>query len=202
MEIINKQDCTKYKDLCSVEIEKFKEAWRTGEWSYVTNGKIILRFKDDDIKAREENNTCVESFNWNHDKLTKWIQLDIIVPEAETKVCPECNGKGTVDKCPDCEGEGEHECSECGQDRECETCYGDGKNPKGPVTCNNCNGNGSVRDKLFTVKVDKYTIGGEIVKLLQKLGNTQINTNVESYEAIPFKSDNGVGYFMPMLFTK
>lgn len=88
------------------------QPWSRGEWTYATNGYIIVRVArladvDENEKAPNAEKIFADS------KQTEFIPV------------PECAMPEDVE-CDTCDGDGEHECGKCDNKHECGDCDGEG----------------------------------------------------------------------------
>jgi len=112
------------KSFCSTDPIRFKlaEPFNLEEWTYATDGRIIVRIKrglETLQTAKEANINPLSAYNG---VFTDWFKLpafevepEPVPPEPKRTICNECDGTGDCDcYCPKCDGE----CEECGGEGE------------------------------------------------------------------------------------
>ena len=145
--------------------------WSKGEYTYATNGHMIVRVpRLEDVPEREDAPSTDSVFPYKEP--TNWIDFaDIELPEKEMADCSKCNGDKTYhhEECPDCDG---HDCEEC--DRTGKVAI------RQPVPVGNTH----------------YQI--VYLSILKGLPNCKIGPNADPMNYAVFKFDGGDGLLMPM----
>ncbi len=99
------------KKFCSKD--RFRDAitepFSRGEWSYATNGHLLIRVPRRDDIAEIENSPQVERL-WPKEAPNYRVPSTLILPPPKEEDCRTCNGRGTQHDCPDCGCN----CEDCG----------------------------------------------------------------------------------------
>jgi len=148
----------------------FKMPFSIGEFTYATNGKIIVRVpRRDDVPERDD------------------------APKNASKLFDEnkCAGnfqplpdfpKPTRETCLKCEGGGRCRCDTCGDEH----------------SCGNCGGDGTVRGEIVKVKIGDQIVSNHWLALIAALPNPTIANALQKDHALTFRFDGGDGLLMPM----
>lgn len=160
------------------------ETWSRGEYSYATDGLVLIRLSRlEDIPQKEEAPDVDIIFPKIQSLV--WFNLSEIPIDAQP-ICSACDGKAMDLKCPDCMGKGTYkwENKKC----ECEGCYGTGK-----VDCHKCLGTG----KTLPIAIGSGHFSYLLLKKIQRLPNIKIGPTGPQDPAW-LKFDGGEGLLMPM----
>lgn len=192
------------KPFCGSRREAYMEPFTDGEYTFATNGHIIVRVpKLSEITAEAQFD--MNRIKFDHDQITNWRE----VPQGnvEKKLCEDCKGAGRVHGCKECGGNGELEfetdystyyCS-------CDSCSGLGVcNPSGgaagSMLCDRCNGTGY--DKKGTpIDVGRpggYCISSIYLEKIAALPGAMYSPFGEEGDMFRFRFDGGLGAVMPM----
>jgi hypothetical protein len=178
--------------------------WSVGDFSFATNGYIIVRVPGRPNIAGRDDAPKAEKLFADHlsGKAPTGSPPDISAFKSET--CPACLGSGAVMPCDDCEGEGVthgEECDAC--EGEGLTAIPDGEDPKDQEECLICDGSGSVfdlpRGNHTSVEVAPgHYVAARYLAVLNSLPSTVWNiADRASDSPIPFWFDGGDGLLMP-----
>lgn len=190
--------------------------WSHGEFTYATNGYIIIRIPR--LADVPENDECPKVWEGDLAELfTREPAAWIDVPEVdyEGEECERCDGTKEAYLCPECEGYGEvflQSRFNVYEGQDCATCNGDGQLPqdewdafvkchsfKGePIkeVCDGCDGTG-----IATCR-ESHDVNGVLIneKYLWMIGNlpgAKLGTFGEP-DPVRFTFDGGDGLVMPM----
>jgi hypothetical protein len=167
---MTKDDLMKF---CHTDPERFNISvpWSAGEYSYATNGHVIIRVpRLVDVQENDSAPPTVLLFPYA-DPLEWFALAEIELPEQKSSDCPECNGEKEVEHedCPHCKG------------HPCEWCDGTGKvTPMQPVPVGNSH----------------YQL--VYLLTLKGLANCRMGPNTDPMKQTPFQFDGGDGLIMPM----
>ena len=101
--------CSAYDDLRWY----LRKPWSRGEWTYATNGHIMIRVPRLPDVAENDKSPDAEKLLAKIPPATEWLSVPALAPLPKID-CPECDGNGT------------RECS-MGYKHPCEECDGTGK---------------------------------------------------------------------------
>ena len=97
---------------------------------YATDGRVCVRAKTTEVDSKDRLLPVMDKLGWDLtlykseacDPPSYILETPLLIP------CSACKGTGECDKitCPECDGDKAIECSECGQDRDCPKCDGEG----------------------------------------------------------------------------
>ena len=167
---MTKDDLMKF---CNPRKIRISVPWSDGEYSYATNGHIIVRVpRVASIKEREW--PRVDNL-FPYDNPPAWFSVsDIKLPEVQTADCSTCNGDGIIehDDCLDCGG---HDCVDCG-------------------------GTGTIV-AIQPVLIGNSYFKLALLSILGDLPNCKIGPATEPLKQAPFQFDGGDGLIMPMRET-
>jgi hypothetical protein len=172
------------------------EPFSVGDFTYATNGYLIVRVDRLQSWGETESAPNVARLNWDHDSIGLWIdppQAEDISPEA----CKPCKGTGKLSVCPECHGHGEVEAEtdfntyEC----DCATCNGSGKVDGGSHLCDDCLGSGEYLETKVPWRDGGITM--KALRLASALPGIQFSTYGTAEEVVRIKFDGGVGLLMP-----
>lgn len=154
--------------------------FRIGEWTYATDGRVLLRVPASDYPAEEKEkapkvNKTDFGLCWNHDELSNefWQPLPPVEILTEEVRCEQCGGTG-LDECPHCYHESD--CLEC--------------HSKGMIT----------RQTPNDVMVGQFRFASHYILKIRELTNIQIwlNPSADCHKVASLRFDGGCGYLMPM----
>lgn len=192
---------------------KLQEPWSNLDYTYATNGSVLVRVKKlDDVPVKDE----LSAIPKNADSLIEKYVVGVLgpFPEIEKIVgdsCYQCKGAGKVTEkeCPECEGYGNvyWETNRHKYEVECQECGGCGKikttDPNGE-TCENCDGTGIVA-QMNRISIDGFDFDSNLLYHFQKFPNVKIGAkNVGenssgAYGVAFIKFDGGVAVIMGLL---
>lgn len=163
------------QDFCGDENSSFRLAtpFSKGEWSYATNGHILIRVP---LIAglREDGPNADKMFEVNCKNIAPpSITFAVELPPLETQSeeCSECDGTGNPHDCPACE-----------------------------CKCDECDGRGSwdvSSDKGVSVAIGGVPFGCGLIRLLMTLPALRI-APPQQKKALYFAFDGGDGLLMPL----
>jgi hypothetical protein len=173
-----------------------------GEYSYATNGHILVRV------ARMDDVPEWEAINGGAAKMFAGLDVAALgpllvdIPDFEQLApdrCYTCKGSGKVSECPECGGEGEvtvgndfnyYEC-------ECLTCNGNGHVSGGDSVCQSCYGSGT-KQVVKRVPMGEAGFSTKYLNMMRDLlpGARIAPTKAEG--ANYFMFNGGDGLIMPM----
>lgn len=125
---------------CSDDETKFTlhQPFTVGQWTYATDGKVVLRVPSADVNIEQEQNAkvpnaavIIQFHDWENK--TGYDNLPEIPEWPSTIICKACEGFEMI------------ECSHCGSMVECKSCGGEGETEPFPLPM-------LVGDVLFNVK--------------------------------------------------
>jgi hypothetical protein len=112
------------KPFCSTDLYRIKlaEPFNLEEWTYATDGRIIVRIKRGPETLQTTKYVGINPLSVYEGVFADWFKLpafevepEPVPPEPKRIKCEECGGTGECDcNCPKCGGE----CEECGGDGE------------------------------------------------------------------------------------
>ncbi len=195
---MNKNDLMSF---CSDENRKgITEPWSEGEYTYATNGHILIRVPrlDDVPQCDLAPKTVDKMFPESCPEKLYLVSVIHTSDSQEPRICPLCNGAGKPDKCPECKGEGTVELSNWYNDYEveCASCEGTGKPPQ----CELCHGTGKVSDEIpAPVKIGHFWLAEKYVRLLKTLPGCVIgNASHDPLKPAYYRFFGGDGLLMPI----
>lgn len=180
-------------------------AWSVGEFTYATDGRSIVEvpgvIEFDQTLNRPDPATVFGPLADHFAATDFWFPLDEIPnPIIEAK-CDACYGTGKehID-CSECFGEGEIECCECGQDRDCKACSGRG-NKQSDSACQECAGKSTVPGYNREVATPCGIIQGYLLARFAALPNAAMYVPpvYKPRDAIAIRFDGGRGVLMPFM---
>lgn len=189
---------------------KHPEPWSNENYTYATNGSVLVRVKKlDDVPIIDD----LSEIPKNADSLIDKYTVGVLGPFPEIlKIvghdCHQCKGTGNVTEkeCPECEGDGDvyWETNRHKYEAECQECDGRGKirttDPNGE-TCEECDGTGIVAE-MKRISVDGFDFDSNLLYHFQKFPNVKIgakkagNNNIGVYGVAFIKFDDGVAVIM------
>lgn len=182
------------------ETEMCNKPFSRGEYTYATNGHIIVRIcKVEGFDKDPELDLSFMDFAPSHDG--KWHALPEY-KEPSTVRCGDCKGSGFSTECPDCEGEGEV-CFEVGcheYEATCKECCGQGFVSGGYSPCHNCNGTGTAYTEGCNPTVNIYGVKLNLrsINKMETLPNLRLFLPLKNH-MVCFMFDGGVGVIMESL---
>lgn len=190
------------KKFCDPERPALVRPFTHGEFTYATNGRVLVRVAKCDNEPNLPGVPTMESAEsvlYVVGIVTEWQPLSVEIPPMRYNDCPDCKGFGKFDKCHDCSGEGVIECCSCGHEKNCRSCKGEGVFPSsnGKTACKDCDGKGKVEDPP-SVQLGYDHVCSKYLALIAELPNVVIAPNVHGHiRQIPFKFNGGIGAIMP-----
>lgn len=177
-------------------LERLQTPWSSGEWSYATDFKMVIRIpRLDEFRERPSNICTAGNIDTVVTGLTgpTWYDVPDIPPGPET--CPKCHGARAV-KCEACDGDGSVEWEFCHGGRtydmvaDCPVCGGDGVEK-----CRRCNGSGVLPEP--GVAVGPALIDPRYLRLMALLPGCRL-APVDGWSPVVFEFDGGGGAVMPV----
>lgn len=175
-----------------------------GEWTYATDGKIIIRVPRVEGYDEDKGPKNVEQM-FNQAEFMRAVTVWQPLPpfKLETKECDWCKGKGYVKPC-NAFGNPEIKCGN-GEWKKCERhnddcTIGCDSTDKGAVVCEECFGTGTEKVNSGTVMngaVGKTKVNAIYLDMIKDLPNVQIAPHDEN-SFFRVKFDGGEGLLMPM----
>lgn len=172
--------------------------WTKDGYHYATNGRVAIRipamdgFEHPDIDGTRPN---VESVLTCHATALSWVPVDSFENHMGVDVnCSDCEGFGkALADYKECHGDGEIECCECNQMRDCPECDGAGTNP-GDEDCQVCNGAKTVKSYGNFVTPSGVIDG----KYLALFAGFEMGIVPKLMEPIPMRCGDVIGAVMPI----
>ena len=144
--------------------------WSQDEFSYATNGHIIVRVprRADIAENKDAPNTAKVFANWvDPDRPLPPISIPPEIGEPECRVC---DGRGTMHNCPDC-----------------------------GCTCKRCEGRGATSNHSdLSIGFAGECFAAKYIKILMQLPSVTIANPKEKEGPLPFAFDGGIGMLMPI----
>lgn len=178
---------------------KYGEPFSHGDYSYATNGHILVRVPRLPGIMREPpmEISKLEALELEPSHKGEWYD----VPELpEKQGCAFCRGSGKVAFCGECDGEGivtlhtkwhEYEC-------ECKGCRGEGFTYGYSDTCPYCDGAGWVFHLNEIMKVGEELVNARYIEKIRSLPNPRLFLPANDMRMVVFRFDGGVGGLMAM----
>lgn len=174
------------------------EPFSGGEYSYATDGSIIIRVPVQAETTKEVPDGLGYGFpSFDHDLITSWLDMPVLPTNKIT--CEKCNGTGKEETCHECNGDGilTFESDYNTYEVECERCGGNGKNDE--IPCDECEGEGKIPEVPY-VKLDSVCLGIKYLELLKDLPDIKFAiVSKDRSEPVRFKFAGGVGLLMQYL---
>lgn len=175
------------------------EPFTDDEHTYATDGKIMIRVPAiGGIKPRQNQPTNPGKLIPPRDGM-----YPVELPPGWQKftapilTCKDCDGAGHYTECWVCDGEGENECCECGNIKECTNCQGYGRLPdhtKQGTQCDECDGQGQYEGE-FAVSLNRGACAVTLryLRLIHTLPGARLYyRNALSPLRIEFENGDGV----------
>lgn len=143
-----------------------------GEFTYATDGRIIVRVSALDYPSLSESNAprnVATIQKWNHPAITDWRDLPPGLPEDDWRECKTCKGLG------------DHYCETCEDWHDCGKCDGAGR-----------------KYHIIGIAVGASKIDAKYLRKIATLPDAKIENPSEPNDAVAFKFTGGVGYVMPV----
>ena len=195
------------KQFCSYDNlrKEIMEPWTRGDYTYATNGKIIIRVpRISDIPENPAAPNVNRSIPWNAPVFTEASAPIPDLPKDQFLSCARCDGTGKNSECPECEGEGvvTWETKRHGYEADCEECDGFGRVAAGTKAeeCNRCNGTGKIEQDIF-VPVRGVSFNKKYLTLIKSLPEAILFPEPEVAGKFPpsrFAFNGGDGFVMPV----
>lgn len=202
---LTKEDLKKF---CSLTRDRVKTPYSIGDFTYATNGHLIVRIpKLDDVGPVPDPVDPSRIFSYKTDYNDSEMQL---LPKeyhkTEKLICSSCRGHKIISLCDDCEGDGVvHFESELGHEYEfeCIECNGYGVLSKNNLhfdkdkatECTTCGGEGETI-KSFPVKIGQNNFQSDYINKLLTLPNLRFSSPDPEQDAVYFRFDGGDGFIM------
>lgn len=186
---------------CDPDREKQRGPFSLGEYTYATNGHILVRVpRLVDVPEWEAvNEKAAAMFDGLDYAALDAALVDIPdFPQPDPEICTVCKGSSKISKCPECDGEGEvllendHHEYEC----TCKTCAGDGKVSGNESVCSSCHGSGK-KAVWAKISVGCTHLSSHYLTMLKDLPGMRI-APTEPVKGNYFKWNEGDGLLMPM----
>lgn len=184
--------------------ENITSPWSAGDYTYATNGRILVRVLRRTDATREDG-PDVRSVYAKAGKAGVLVPLPSFdLPPSST--CATCVGVGLIVDCETCGGGGESECHACGHSETCEDCGGGGCFPAKEEDddgrrCDACLGEGVEYARKSIKVAENLYINVAYALWLRELPKLRIDlTPREEGDERPihFTFDGGDGLLMPM----
>lgn len=186
---------------CNLKREKMDKPFSVGDYTYATNGHILVRVRRlDDVPEGGMANSAAGMFDGlNYDELTSRLVKIPSLPKRDVLSCHVCDGSGKVSNCPECDGNGEVVFSNSYNEYECDclTCFGYGTVSGEDRICEECKGTGKQEDHTF-FKIGDVGFSSHYLAMVKCLPGALIAPTAVD-KANYFKWDDGDGLLMPML---
>jgi hypothetical protein len=179
---------------------KIQKPFSIGDYTYATNGHIIIRIDKVESIGSVENSLNPETLlTWDHSKIKEWLPLPEYSIDISDK-CRYCKGTGKSEDCPECEDEGFVEFSNAHNyyEVECKTCDGSGTVVSDDSPCDYCGGGGYNLNSPINFKDKKVNI--IYLELIKDLPGIALSPAGDPMEPVRFKFDDGCGFIMPMKY--
>ena len=213
-----------FRKFCSNSVRSnfYKEPFTKDNYTYATNGEILIRV--DSIPEIVITNTLKVEELFESNKINgNEIWIDLPRFEIVERDCIGCKGTGKITICKECNGSGglqfssicnvyDVECLSCGgrevvnSNGKCEDCEGTGKykeysNPIIETSVKETEEffgvDETIREHSSWKKI-KIMINGMHLEMIQDLPNIKIALQDSSTKVIKLKFDGGIGLLMPM----
>jgi len=196
----------------STHRRRYDEPWSDGEFSYATDGFILIRVARQegirDISEIPGGAVDIKILEKIIDyKIKDWYPVPNITTKKE--ICQRCKGTGKVYICPECDGTGHITAStdyNFYHDLYCATCDGTGiifdeedrlALAIDHTICDYCDGTGFTNSDEET-KIGNAYFPNNLLEKLSELPNCKIGV-FDKNEPAQLKFDGGVGLIMPIL---
>jgi hypothetical protein len=180
-----------FSPFCSGYNKKMEKPWSRGDFTYASDGFIVIRVPRREDCPEIENPVNAEAiFNVTPEPVDGFIALPSIEKIGELKVCPKCKGKA-LEECPECDGEGELDIRSDFNTYtvECKSCGGEGDE------CAECHGAGNI-EPTPTVEIGGSMFTTPYIRALIALPGAQIAVNRDSRKASWIKFKGGDALLM------
>lgn len=183
------------------ENERIATPWSSGDFSYATNGFILVRVgRITSVPERTDTVNYQAVLDKNPEPSDGWVDApgieDLHIPE-----CPRCKGKESDSvPCEECDGDGyvtlqndfhDYEC-------ECKSCDGDGETGG----CSKCGGTGYLFDDARVHIAGAEFKTGQILELTRTFGPLQIAPPSPDGKASWIKFKDGHALIMPIVHAQ
>lgn len=187
---------------CDKTNKMLSEPWTFGEFSYATNGRIMVRVPNlPDVPEGDFLNekAAVLFDELNHGDIDHELTPLPPLPPVQKDKCIACGGTGKVDVCPECGGDGDVRFENSYSDYvvSCDTCLGKGVIPGDGEACDDCDGTG-IKPEYTRIPIGRT---GFALRYLRLLKNTLPNVKIAPIyptAACYFRFDGGEGLLMPV----
>lgn len=184
------------------EYEKQAAPFSWGDYSYATNGHVLVR-----VRRLSDVPEELDAFNERAAKLFDDFDMPVVLaalvdipdfPQPDPEKCSVCKGVGKITRCPECEGKGyiEFETDYNDYEVDCATCHGHGSTIGDEQICDCCNGTGT-KKVMKRIDIGCTGLSSHYLTMLKDLPGIQI-APTEPVRANYFKWDDGEGLLMPM----
>lgn len=189
---------------CSPDRENLTVPFSRGQYTYATNGHIVVRVpRRADVP---ENPKAPDIEKIGLEAPTNLRPLPHYTLPTGRK-CLRCRGAGRAYDCDKCEGSGWSQCSHCNSEIECKECHGAGQIARPEegqnlqlADCAECSGSGVVFDMRPVVFLTpEIAIAYRYAALLLTIPGLQVCLEKrKGQSAIPFTFHGGDGWLMPI----
>ncbi|MCP3177282.1 hypothetical protein MJO47_09245 [Desulfuromonas sp. KJ2020] len=189
------------ESFCSQDNEKHKltQPFSIGEFTYATDGRVMIRVVKEESVESIENPVDVTKIPWDHSELDDWHPLpNYNLEDLPQEKCKECRGHLRTSECPECSGDGfvEFENTYNCYSVDCQTCdgFGDVPDHEGDI-CEVCSGTGIHLRIPIAWGASHITV--LYLEKIKKLPNVKMSKFGDGLEPFRFIFDGGVGLVMP-----
>lgn len=146
------------------------EPFSREEWTYATNGHVMLRLpRRDDVPERADAPVAEKVWPTTPEPVFRAPKVSILPIPKEVE-CNACEGRGTKHDCPDC-----------------------------ACVCKTCGGTGHVSDDAKSaVRIGEIDIATRYARLLMTLPGLLISDPPKDAYVFQFRFDGGEGILMPL----
>lgn len=182
---------------CHSTSESMKRPFTRGEYTYATDGHMIVRIPKLDSVEPNEKAPHVENLGWGFDSVERWVDPPLVSPSLLSD-CYVCQGTGRQTPCPECFGDGLIEiCTDHNSYTvDCKTCDGEGSVMGDAENCSQCKGAGKAGET--PIEWERGRVSAILLFKLGELPKVKLGVCGGDLDPIPFRFEGGDGYMMPM----